>query len=102
MILTYIFTGVMVYWFTVLEDPSSGEKRHRVMKRTFVVVCNGKVVPSRWSRSVEGEPFVFTRLDGTPSTLGMGRTYIAVTLSDGVLEYIILSCLTFESMSALL
>lgn len=49
--------------------------------------CQGKVVPIRWSRAAEGEPFVFTHEDGTPITLAVGRTYIAVTPSDGVLEY---------------
>lgn len=54
---------------------------------TGYFACNGKVVPIKWSRSAEGEPFVFTHLDGTPITLGVGRTYIAVTPSDGVMEY---------------
>lgn len=49
--------------------------------------CDGKVVPIRWSRSAESEPFVFTHEDGTPITLGVGRTYVAVTPSDGVLKH---------------
>ena len=49
--------------------------------------CDGKVVPIRWSRSAEGEPFVFTHEDGTPITLGVGSTYVAITPSNGVLKY---------------
>ena len=49
--------------------------------------CDGKVVPIRWSRSGDEEPFVFTHDDGTPITLGVGNTYVAVTPWDGALEY---------------
>lgn len=54
---------------------------------TGAFACDGKVVPIRWSRSAEGEPFVFTHEDGTPITLGEGRTYIAVTPTNGELKY---------------
>lgn len=54
---------------------------------TGAFACDGKVVPIRWSRSAEGDPFVFTHEDGTPITLGEGSTYVAVTPSDGKLEY---------------
>lgn len=49
--------------------------------------CDGKLVPINWSRSAEGEPFVFTHENGTPITFGVGNTYIAVTPLNGVLEY---------------
>ena len=49
--------------------------------------CDGKVVPINWSRSEEGEPFVFTHEDGTPITFGIGNTYIAVTPLNGELVY---------------
>ena len=49
--------------------------------------CDGKIVPINWSRSAEGEPFVFTHEDGTPITFGIGNTYIAVTPLNGELEY---------------
>jgi len=49
--------------------------------------CDGKVVPINWSRSDEGEPFVFTHEDGTPITFGVGNTYIAITPLNGELEY---------------
>lgn len=49
--------------------------------------CDGKVVSIRWSRSGESESFVFTHEDGTPITLGVGNTYVAVTPRDGALTY---------------
>lgn len=49
--------------------------------------CDGKVVPIRWSRDGNYEPFVFTHEDGTPITLGVGRSYIAITPLSGSLEY---------------
>ena len=41
--------------------------------------CGGKMVPILWSRTEKEEPFVYTLTDGTPLTLGVGTTYIAVT-----------------------
>jgi len=49
--------------------------------------CDGKVSPIRWSRQGEYDPFVFTHEDGTPITLGIGKTYIGITPTDGYLEY---------------
>ena len=42
-------------------------------------VCDGKMVPILWSRENEESPFVYTLTDGTPLTLGTGKSYIAVT-----------------------
>ena len=54
---------------------------------TGYFACDGKIVPIRWSRSGDYEPFVFAHEDGTPITFGVGSTYIAITPTDGVLEY---------------
>ncbi len=40
--------------------------------------CDGKIVPIKWSRKNVNSPFVFTLEDGTPITLGVGKTYIPV------------------------
>lgn len=48
--------------------------------------CDGKMIPIRWSRADETEPFVFMHEDGTPITLGEGNTYIAILPLDGLLE----------------
>lgn len=40
--------------------------------------CGGKMVKIKWSRDKATDPFVFTLEDGTPLTLGVGKTYIAV------------------------
>lgn len=50
-------------------------------------VCDGKAVPIYWNRADEYEPFVFTHEDGTPITMGIGTTYIAITPGNGALEY---------------
>lgn len=41
--------------------------------------CGGKMIPIHWSRSGDTAPFVYTLADGSPLTLGVGKTYIAVT-----------------------
>ena len=45
-------------------------------KGTFA--CGGKMVNIKWSRNGATDPFVFTLEDGTPLTLGVGKTYVAV------------------------
>lgn len=40
--------------------------------------CGGQMVKIKWSRENATDPFVFTLEDGTPLTLGVGKTYIAV------------------------
>lgn len=40
--------------------------------------CNGQIVPIKWSRSKVTEKFVYTLADGTPLTLGVGKTYVGV------------------------
>ena len=39
---------------------------------------NGKIVPILWSRESVDSPYVYTLEDGTPLTLDVGSTYIAV------------------------
>lgn len=46
--------------------------------------CNGgKMISILWSRDDAQDPFQFTDTDGNPITLGVGKTYIAVTYKDG-------------------
>jgi hypothetical protein len=40
--------------------------------------CDGEMVSIKWSRKTVNDPFTFTLEDGTPVTLGVGKTYIAV------------------------
>ena len=42
-------------------------------------VHNGQMVEILWSRDSATSNFVYTYTDGTPLTLGVGKTYIAVT-----------------------
>ena len=39
---------------------------------------NGEIVKIQWSREAVETPFVFTLEDGTPLTMGVGTTYLAV------------------------
>lgn len=40
--------------------------------------CDGKIVPITWSRKSVSDPFSYSLADGTPVTLGVGKTYVAV------------------------
>ena len=50
-------------------------------------VCNGQIVPIRWSRESLYQPFVYTLENGSPLTLGVGTSYIAVIPTPGLVEY---------------
>jgi hypothetical protein len=40
--------------------------------------CDGRIVPILWSREAENAPYVFTLENGTPVTLGIGKTYLGI------------------------
>lgn len=40
--------------------------------------CAGQIVPIKWNRSKVDGPFVYTLVDGTPITLGVGTSYVAI------------------------
>ena len=44
-----------------------------------LLAIDGKIVAIKWSRESLESNFVFTLADGTPITLGVGSTYVAVT-----------------------
>lgn len=46
------------------------------------LAVNGQIVPIKWSRESLEKPFSYTLQDGTPVTLGVGNTYVAVTSVD--------------------
>jgi hypothetical protein len=41
------------------------------------------MIPILWSRSDSAAPFVYTLADGTPLTLSVGNSYVAVIYNDG-------------------
>lgn len=45
---------------------------------TGYYACGGRIVPIRWSRESEAEPFSYTLEDGTPLTMAVGKTYMGV------------------------
>ena len=48
--------------------------------------CNGQIIPIAWSRSSEYDNYVYTYEDGTPLTLGVGKTYVALIPNNGHVE----------------
>ena len=40
--------------------------------------CDGQIVPIVWSRKSVNDPFSYKLSDGTPVTLGVGKSYVAV------------------------
>lgn len=48
--------------------------------------CGGKCVSIRWSRSSDLDPFQLTLEDGTPLTLGVGKSYVGIVPTGSPLE----------------
>ena len=40
--------------------------------------CDGQIVPITWSRKSVNDPFSYSLADGTPITLGVGKSYVAI------------------------
>ena len=53
---------------------------------TGYFACDGQIIPILWSRSSESENYVYTLEDGTPLTLGVGKTYVALLPLNGHVE----------------
>lgn len=51
-----------------------------------VFACNGQMVPIKWSRPTESDPYTYTLENGTPITLGVGKTYIAIIPMTGQID----------------
>ena len=49
--------------------------------------CDGKIVPIKWSRASEKDPFVYSLQDGTQITLGTGTTYVGVVATKSPISY---------------
>lgn len=54
---------------------------------TGYFACNGQIIPIKWSRASESEPYTYTLENGSPITLGVGKTYIAIIPEAGLVEY---------------
>ena len=46
------------------------------------LICDGQIVPILWHRDTLRGAFTYTYTDGTPVTLGVGKTYVGVIDSD--------------------
>lgn len=49
--------------------------------------CNGQLIPIKWSRPNAKDPFTYTLEDGTPLTLGVGKSYIAIVPTNATISY---------------
>ena len=49
--------------------------------------CDGKIIPIKWTREKLKGPFSYTDMEGNPITLGVGKTYVALTSLEGTVTY---------------
>ncbi len=53
---------------------------------TGYFACNGQMVAIKWSRPTESDPYTYTLENGTPITLGVGKSYIAIVPMTGHID----------------
>lgn len=49
--------------------------------------CGGKIVPIKWYREADNDPFVFTLADGTPLEQSVGNSYIGIIPTGSAFTY---------------
>lgn len=49
--------------------------------------CGGEYVEIKWSRKSVKDPFTFTLADGSPITLGVGKTYVGVVATNSLVKW---------------
>lgn len=54
---------------------------------TGYYACGGQLIPIKWSRPSVYDPFTYTLEDGTPLTLGVGKTYIAIIPTNATVQW---------------
>jgi hypothetical protein len=62
--------------WTIAGDSAGRRRADLVTTGEGYFLCGGKWIPILWSRAAFDAPFVYTKADGTPLILGVGRTYI--------------------------
>ena len=51
------------------------------------LAIGGQIVPIKWHREKETDAFSYTLTDGTPVTLGVGKTYVGIIPNNSPLSY---------------
>ena len=70
-----------------LKNPNKWMKIDVVGSGEGYFACNGQIIPIQWSRASESDPYTYTLENGKPITLGVGKTYIAIIPTTGVVSY---------------
>jgi len=82
------FENVLVLFAPIsLQDNGQLLDIDLVGEGTGRFACGGRTVPIRWSRSGDSAPFAYTLEDGTPLTLGIGKSYIAVVPEESTVDF---------------
>jgi len=54
---------------------------------TGYYACGGKIIPITWKCAGEDQPFTYYTQDGKPLTMGIGSSYIAITVDGAAVSY---------------
>ena len=83
---TLTFRNVLILHMNIKTLDNSLMKIDVVGSGKGYFACNGQIIPILWSRTSEYDNYVYTLEDGTPLTLGVGKTYVALIPINGHVE----------------
>lgn len=74
---------LLLYAETTLQYTNKETGSYRMFSKltgegTGYFACDRKIVPIKWYREDKNAPFSYTLEDGTPITLGIGKTYVGI------------------------
>lgn len=82
------FENVLVlYMKTSVSDKAGHKAINLIGEGDGLFACDGKLIPIKWSHESATSGFVYTLEDGTPLTLGIGKSYIALVPLDALVSW---------------
>lgn len=82
------FENVLVLQAKRTSISGAPNVRHTLVgENTGYYINGGKIVPIKWTRSAEDQPFSYTLEDGTPLTMTPGKTYINIVPEGSPVEF---------------
>ena len=85
---TLAYENVLVlYAKTWTQEDGVHKSIQLVGEGTGLYANGGRIVPIKWSRGADTEPFIYTLEDGTPLTIGVGKSYIGIVPLDAAVSW---------------
>lgn len=82
-----VFRNVLVLRTTIYDETGIASIVLTNTSGTGYLFCDGKYQEIKWSRGEYGNNFEYFNADGTPLTMGVGKTYVCIVSNQDRVEY---------------